>query len=76
MKAFLARHPKIASAIRHAVITAIASFSLTILPIVEELGAGRYDLATAKALVVAGAAGAVAAAIRAVVLDMSERLGN
>ncbi len=71
----LANRPKLASALRHAVVTELSSFALTILPIVEELGAGRYDLATTKALVVAGAAGAIAAGIRVLVVTAQERFG-
>lgn len=73
VKKYLADHPAVASALRHFALAAVSSFVLTIVPVVSAVGAGSYDIATVKALVLSAATGAVAAGARAVGIWIAAR---
>lgn len=66
VKKYLANHVQVASAIRHFVTAAGSSFAVAVLPVVQDLGAGKYDISTGKAIVISAAVGAISAGARAV----------
>lgn len=73
LKRFLTRHPVIESAARHFATAAAASFAVAVLPVVQDVGAGRYNLGAERAIVVSALVGAGAAGARALVSYLGKR---
>lgn len=67
---------RLASAVRHASVTAVVTFGIFVLPVAQNIGEGKpVSVNDAKAVVLAGVAAAAAAAVRTLVPALRKALG-